>query len=190
MKNGKLFIISGTTGAGKNTVVSEYLKNSKIPFAKIITYTTRPPRKNETDSVDYHFVSENKFDELIAKNTFLEWARVHDHKYGSPQADINQALKQGKNVILIIDVQGALAIKKIMPEAVLVFITLENFEEIKKRFVKRQGQITPELKIRLESAQNELKLAKKYNYQIINFENKLSKTVAELDKIITTEIKN
>lgn len=187
MKSGKLFIISGTTGAGKNTIVSEFLKNTDLPFAKITTYTTRPPRPGEKQGVDYHFVTEEEFDDLIKQGVFLEWARVHNHKYGSPKKDVAKALTQGKNVILIIDVQGALVVKKLMPEAVLIFITLENFSEIENRFLKRHGQKTPELKTRLESAKKELKEIKKYDYTIINYTDKLPEAVKELEKIIKKE---
>lgn len=190
MKKGKLFIISGTTGAGKNTIVAKFLKNTKIPFAKIITYTTRPPRPGEKPDIDYHFVSEKKFNDLIKQGIFLEWAKVHNHKYGSPKKDILNALKQGINVILIIDVQGALAIKKSMPEAILIFITLENFSEIEKRFLKRHGQKTPELNIRLKSAQKELEQIDKYDYKIVNYANKVSDAVKNLKKIIKKEINN
>jgi len=188
MEPGKLFIISGTTGAGKNTIVAEFLKNTKIPFAKIITYTTRPPRPGETQGVDYHFVSENEFADLIKQGVFLEWAKVHDHKYGSPKKDVLKALEQGQNVILIIDVQGALAVKKSMPEAILIFITLENFSEIEKRFLKRHGQVTPELNIRLQSAKKELEQINKYDYKIINYTDQLPEAVNNLADIINKEI--
>lgn len=187
IKSGKLFIVSGTTGAGKNTVVDNFLKTTDQEFEKIITFTTRGRRPEEEPDRDYRFVSQKKFIELKNQGFFLEWARVHDHLYATPKNDVLAALVAGKNVILIIDVQGALNVKKILPQAILIFITLENFQEIEKRFIKRHGQITAELQIRLKSAEKELKLAKKYNYQIINKKNQLAQTVGRFARIIKAE---
>lgn len=179
-----IFIISGTTGAGKNTVVKAFLEKTDLPFVKIITYTTRPPRRHELNGRDYHFVTEEEFVRLRASGVFLEWAKVHKDYYGTPKKDVIDALKQGNNVMLIVDVQGAKHIKKIMPSAILIFITLENFAEIKKRFIKRHGHITPDLAIRLQSAQNELKEAAHYDYTIVNYAGRLDETVRKFEKII------
>lgn len=185
---GKLFILSGTTGAGKNSVLTLFLQQTTYTFTRVVTYTTREPRAGEVDGKDYHFVTDEKFDELIAQNFFLEWAHVHSSKYGTPQQAVMDILEHGEHVFLQIDVQGALEVKEKMPKTILIFIKAESLDIIRDRYIKRQGGIDPDFETRLASAKKELPLAEQYDYQIINKENKLSEAAAELTSIVDKEI--
>ncbi len=185
---GKIIIISGTTASGKTTVVQKFLEQTKLPFVKIVTSTTRKKRKGETDGIDYNFLTKKEFEKQIKEKKFLEWAQVHNNYYGTPLSSVQEELNKGNNVILIIDVQGALAVKEKLPEAILIFIKLENFEQIKERIIKRHNGIPKDLDTRLQSAKKELEVANLYNYQIINHENKIDNTVAELNDAINREI--
>jgi len=187
-KIGKIIIISGTTASGKTSVVEKYLENTNLPFARIITCTTRHKRPNEKNGKDYHFFTDEKFDQAIANDEFLEWAHVHKKRYGTPKKSVQEELAKGNNVILIIDVQGALNIKENNPEAILIFIKTENFDQIKERIISRENKIPDDLETRLESAKKELALANEYNYQIINKENKLDEAATELNEVINREL--
>lgn len=188
MTTGKLFIVSGTTGAGKNTILKEYLNITTHTFTRVITYTTREARENEVNGVDYHFVSDAEFDDLIKQNFFLEWAHVHSNRYGTPRPRVEEILKKSENVFLQIDVQGALTIKKQKPETVLIFVKTESMDIIRKRYIKRQGALDPDFEVRLQSAEKELPLADQYNYQIINKEDKIEEAVQDLQRIVDKEL--
>ncbi len=185
---GKIIVISGTTASGKTTVVEKFLEKTTLPFAKITTNTTRKKRKGEKNGIDYNFLSDKEFDKSIANNELLEWAHVHGQRYGSPKAAVDAELASGNNVILIIDVQGALDIKDQMPEAILIFIKTENFEQISERIIKRHDGAPQDLDTRLESAKKELALADQYNYQIINKEEKIDEAVEELNEVLNREL--
>ncbi len=180
----KLFVISGPSGAGKGTLVTKLLK--RLPDLHFsISLTTRKPRSGELPGIDYHFVSEEEFLKKIESNEFLEWAKVHDHYYGTLYEPIKRNLKAGKDVILEIDVQGALQVKKKVPDSILIFISPPSVEELKTRLQGRKTETGKAMEVRIQDALRELKQAKKYDYEVINDE--VDKATRELIKIIQSE---
>jgi len=166
-KRGILFVLSGPSGAGKGTL-------RKILFERIpdlhysVSWTTRPPRQNEIPQKDYVFVQDQVFRELVDQGKFLEWALVHDHYYGTPRDDMEQKLLQGKDVLLEIDVQGALAVKKSYPEAVLIFIMPPSREELLDRLAKRKSESLDQISLRIQNAEEEMAHCGEYDYCVIN----------------------
>ncbi|MBC7320379.1 guanylate kinase [bacterium] len=166
-KEGILFIISGPSGVGKGTVIKEVLK--LVPDINLsISYTTRPPRKNETNGKEYFFVSEEEFNRMIERGEFLEWARVHGNLYGTPKRYIEERLKNNEDVILEIDTQGARQVKKAFPNGVFIFILPPSIDELLKRLHKRGTEKEEEIQIRLNNAKEEFKEWEWYNYTVIN----------------------
>ena len=185
-KNGKLFVMSGPSGAGKGTLRERALDDIK-DLVYSISCTTRKPREGEIDGVQYRFITHEKFKEDIAKNLFLEYAHVHSDFYGTLKADVMKELEAGKSVLLEIDVQGALQVKEKMPEAILIFITPPSIEELEKRLRDRHTETEENLKLRLNNARKELELKDKYNYVIVNDD--LETASREIRDLITKLIK-
>lgn len=186
MSNGFLIIISGPSGVGKGTIIEEVRK--KIPELLFSTsVTTRPPRPNEKDGVQYHFITENEFKKGIAENRFLEWANVHGNYYGTPRSFIEENLTKGLEIILDIDVQGALSVKKIYPDAVYIFILPPDFDELKKRLTGRSTENSAAIAHRLKDAEEELRHLDAYPYHITN--DSLSQAVSKIIEIIRNERK-
>lgn len=178
---GSLIVVSAPSGAGKTTLCSAILKSfDRIAFS--ISYTTRKPRSGEVDGVDYYFVSEEKFKEMIERGEFAEWAIVHGNYYGTSRRIIDDLMERNIDVLLDIDVQGAKQIKALYPEAVLVFIMPPSFEELKKRLYTRGAE---NLELRLSRAIEEMKEYSFYNYVIIN--DNLERAISDLKAIITSE---
>ena len=181
MKKGRLFVLSGPSGVGKGTLREHALDN--IPSLKYsISCTTRNPRNGETDGVEYRFISHEKFQNYIKQNLFLEYAHVHSDFYGTLKQDVVDELNSGNDVLLEIDVQGALQVREKMPEAVLIFIAPPSVGELEKRLRGRHSESEEALQIRLKNALNELKLKNQYNFIIINDD--LKTASEELRKII------
>jgi guanylate kinase len=167
-KHGTLFIISAPSGAGKTTLVEKVIKACPN-VVRSVSMTTRQSRNNEVSGRDYIFVSREKFKTLIKQNGFLEYAQVFNNYYGSPKKFIEALLKQHKDVILTIDVQGAMKIRKLMgAKPVFIFILPPKFADLKKRLLKRKTDSAQEIANRLKVAKEELKYLKYYDYQIIN----------------------
>jgi len=181
-----LIVLSGFSGAGKDTLL-ERLRNSGLPFYFSVSATTRAPRPGEKEGYDYHFVSKEKFQEMINTRQLLEWASVYGNFYGRPKEPIRQALEQGKDVIVRIDVQGAAAYKKLLPQAVLVFLGTVSLEELEKRLRKRRTESAAELELRLKTAAEEMDQLDIFDYVIINRENEIEKMVADVKAIIAAE---
>ena len=180
-KTGRLFVLSGPSGVGKGTLRENALKN--IPNLKYsISCTTRSPRNGETDGVEYRFVSHEKFQDDIKQNLFLEYAHVHSDFYGTLKQDVINELNSGNDVLLEIDVQGALQVREKMPDAVLIFIAPPSVEELEKRLRNRHTESEEALNIRLNNALKELDLKDKYDFIIINDD--LKTASEELRKII------
>lgn len=179
-----VFIISGPSGVGKNAIERK-LRQDIPSLERIVTYTTRSKRPGDVHGAEYFFVTDEQFETMKKNDEFLEWAKVHNHYYGTPRRSVESKLKQGKDILLIIDVQGALNIKKVLPEATLIFIKPERFDFLEKHILKRKAHMSPEDKqIRLATAKQEIELAEQYDYQVINKENKLDEAVEEVKKII------
>jgi guanylate kinase len=178
---GRLFIISGPSGAGKSTILSAILK--KRPQLRYsISFTTRLPRGDEEDGVDYHFVSEALFRQKIDKGEFAEWAEVHGHLYGTSATFVEEVLARGLDVLFDIDVQGAKRLSEKYPEAISVFVTPPSMEALEKRILKR-GVDSPEAAMRrLKNAEAEVAQAHNYDHVLVNDD--LTQTVLDLESII------
>lgn len=166
-KEGILFIVSGPSGVGKGTVINEALR--LVPDINLsISYTTRPPRKNETNGKEYFFVSEEEFNSMIERGEFLECAKVHGNLYGTPKRYIEEKLKNNEDVILEIDTQGARQVKRAFPNGIFIFILPPSIDELLKRLYKRGTEEEEEIQIRLKNAKEEFKEWKWYDYTVIN----------------------
>jgi guanylate kinase len=166
-KQGKLFIISAPSGAGKTTL-EKMLLESELGLVKSVSATTRKPRPDEKNGKDYIFLSKEEFIKERDEGKFLEWAEVFGNLYGTPKSKVVSTLEEGKNVVLSIDVQGAGQIKKIFPEAVLIFIKTANLDVLRERLEKRLTDSENEIDNRLEVAKDELSKLNMYDYTIIN----------------------
>ncbi|MBR2207302.1 MAG: guanylate kinase [Synergistaceae bacterium] len=166
-KPGKLFVISGPSGAGKGTLRERALDDIK-DLVYSISCTTRKPREGEFDGVQYRFITHEKFKEDIEKNLFLEYAHVHADFYGTLKADVMKELEAGKSVLLEIDVQGALQVREKISDSILIFIAPPSIEELEKRLRDRHTETEENLKLRLNNARKELELKDKYDYVVIN----------------------
>jgi len=182
-KKSKLFIITGTSAVGKTTVAQGVLKKCHN-LVHSITFTSRAMRGKEKNGRDYHFISKEEFKKKIKKSDFLEWANNYGNLYGTDKNEITKFLKQGKNVLVVIDIKGALNIKKKWPKAVTIFILPESFEQLKKRFFKRHDTAKTDIQKRLNIAKWELSKAPKCDYRVVNRENKVDLAIKEVCKII------
>lgn len=166
MSKGKLFIISAPAGTGKTTLVN-MLTDEFPSVVRSVTCTTRAPRPNEKNGIDYYFLTEDEFQKKLATGDFLEHATVFGNHYGTSKELVEKELSQGKNVILIIDVQGAHQLRGKL-DATFIFISPPNLEELKKRLVGRGTENTASLEKRLASARHELEMISHYDYHVVN----------------------
>lgn len=181
---GKLFIVSGPSGVGKNTLLNSVILTEKnVQYS--VSATSRPMRPGEVDGKSYYFVSREEFERLIADDALLEYAEYVGNYYGTPLAPIREAIENGIDIVMDVEVVGALKIKKRVPEAVLVFVTAPSFDVIRKRLIQR-GDVSPRLmEERLERAKWECLQAEQYDYIVVNDE--LSCASAELKAIMMAE---
>jgi len=164
---GKLFVISGSSGVGKGTIINEFLK--KHPDFKLsISCTTRNKRDGEENGVNYFFLSKEEFNICINNNEFLEWAEFSGNFYGTKKSFVEKCLNNGENLILEIDTKGALNVKKLMPEATLIFIAPPSFEELEARLRGRHTETEEAIQKRLASIKLEIENSKNYDYTVIN----------------------
>jgi len=181
---GVLYVISGPSGVGKSTIIKEVLKRfDDVTFS--ISYTTRPRRPDEENGVDYFFVNERTFKRLIKRGEFLEWALVHGYYYGTSKSQVEENLSRGRHVLLDIDVQGALKVMDIYPDAVFIFIAPPTFSDLKTRLMMRKTETEEEMQKRLEDAKWELSNAHKFEYLIVNKE--ITRSIKNLEAIIVAE---
>lgn len=177
----KLLVISGSSGVGKGTVIKSLLE--KCPDLNLsISCTTRNKREGEVHGVNYFYLTQEEFDNAVAKDEFLEWARFSGNCYGTKKSYIEECLANQKNVLLEIDTQGALQIKEKMPEALLIFIAPPSFEELEARLRGRHTETEEAIQKRLECVKSELENSKRYDYVIIN--DKVENAVEKILKII------
>jgi guanylate kinase len=181
-----LIVLSGLSGVGKDTVL-EGLVKSKLPLAISVSATTRARRTNEVDGVNYRFISKAEFQKLIDNGELLEWANVYGNLYGIPKEPVRKSLKNGKDVIVKIDVQGAATIRKICPQAVLIFLVTPYMEELEKRLKQRRTETAAELELRLKTAAEELQQIKMFDYVVVNRPGEIEKAVADIQAIIAAE---
>lgn len=183
-KKGKLVVISGPSGAGKSTICRQMLK--RMDAALSVSATTRERSSQETDGVDYRFISRDDFLGRVKRNEFLEYAEVFGNLYGTPRDTVERMLDDGKTVILEIDVQGGRQVRQNYPEVVLIFIVPPNIDELVKRLSGRARDTAEAAKKRLEAAQREIAEAKEfYEYTVVNDD--LEKAINEVINIIENE---
>ena len=186
VKRPLLIVLSGPSGVGKDAVL-HYLKKSSPSFKFVTTMTTRPRRHNEKDNVDYHFVSQDEFEKLLKNNELLESANVYGNWYGPPKEPIRQALKQGYDVMVKVDVQGAATIKKLAPQAVFIFLMPPSIDELAVRLKQRYTESPESLALRLYACEHELQQISSFDYVVINHRNQIETAVNEIKAIITAE---
>lgn len=180
----KLFVISGSSGVGKGTVIKGFLEKNP-DFKLSISYTTRAKRESEINGVNYFFVSKEEFLQGVTNDEFLEWAEFSENYYGTKKSFVQKCLSEGKNLILEIETQGALQIKEKMPEAVLIFIAPPSYQDLEFRLRNRQTESEEAIQKRLDFVKMEIKNSQHYDYKIVNDE--LDDAIIELERIIKTE---
>ena len=181
-----MIVISGPSGAGKDSVIRR-MKKRGLPFHFVITATSRTPRGDEIHGRDYLFVSRSRFEQMIRKDELLEHAIVYNEYKGIPKLQVRRALASGKDVVLRVDVQGAATIRKIEPQAVLIFLTTKNKKELVGRLNKRRSETSESMATRMKKVHAELKCAGNFDYVVVNENGKLNKTVEAIISIIDTE---
>ena len=181
-----LIVISGPSGVGKDTVVQR-MQERGMPFHFVVTANTRPKRDNEVHGKDYFFVSKDEFARMIEQNELIEYAVVYGDYKGIPKQQVREALATGKDVIMRLDVQGAETVRKLAPEALLIFITTESEDELVGRLKARKTETSDELALRIATARKELQRVEAFDYVIINHDYKLDETVDTVRAIIEAE---
>ncbi len=171
-RKGRLFVISASSGTGKTTLAKRLFQEDKN-LVQSVSYTTRPPRPNEVQGKDYFFVSNNEFQSIRRKKGFLEWANVFGRYYGTPKHQVEEHVKSGRDVLLLIDVQGARQVKKTKPDAVFIFVTPPSKKELMRRLIRRGTESRKEINRRYKVATTELKELNELelcDYRIVNRE--------------------
>jgi guanylate kinase len=181
-----LVVLSGPSGAGKDAVLTR-MKKRGYPAEFITTVTTRPKRTQEKDGVDYNFVSAERFQEMLKNNQFLEHANVYGNWYGVPREPVKQALEAGRDTIVKVDTQGAATIKRLVPQAVFIFMVPPSMEELTARLKRRQTESDFENELRLKTAQKEMEQLPLFDYLVVNQQDKINLAVSAIEAIITAE---
>lgn len=183
-KQGLLIVLSGPSGSGKNTVCDE-VKKKNFNIWESISMTSRKPRKGEVDGKSYYFVSAEEFEKNIKEDNMLEYAEFAGNYYGTPRKSVQKHLDNGEDVILVIEIQGALQIKKKIPHALFVFLLPPSMRELKRRLVERKTESSEKIMERFETAYKEINELSKYNYVIVNDD--IKSAALKLDSIIRAE---
>ena len=183
-RRGLLIVVSGPSGAGKVTICENLLRTKEYIHPSVST-TTRKPRTGEVPGVDYNYISKEEFEKKIENDDFLEYAQVYDNYYGTPREFVIEKLAKGEDVLLEIDIQGALQVRNKFPEGVFVFILPPSMKELKNRIINRGSETKESLEKRFTSAFKEIKFLKKYDYFIVN--DKVKKATDTLVSIIEAE---
>ena len=183
-KQGLLIVISGPSGCGKDSIIKELLKIRKNIWVSI-SCTSREARGNEKDGIDYYFLSKSKFENEIKKDEFLEYAEYSGNYYGTPKKYIKEHLEKGEDVILIIEIQGALQIKEKLDETVFIFIMPPTMKELKRRLINRKTDSLDKIEKRFKRAYEEINEIPKYNYVVVNDD--LDKAIKKVDAILEAE---
>jgi guanylate kinase len=181
-----LLVISGPSGAGKDTVLTR-LKNAVPNGEFVTTLTTRGKRPKEKENINYHFVSLEIFEKMKKENALLESANVYGNWYGVPKEPVNLALKQGKDVIVKVDVQGVANIKKLAPQAIFIFIVPPSMEELTSRLKLRRTESAFDIALRLKTAEEEMKQMSLFDYVVVNRQGEVDLAVSVIEAIITAE---
>jgi guanylate kinase len=183
-RRGSLFVVSAPSGAGKTTLCRE-MRQRLNDLAYSVSVTTRPPRPGEIDGTDFHFVGEPQFRAMLAGGEMAEWATVHGNLYGTPASPLEAALREGRDVLLDIDTQGAAQLRARYPEAVLIFIVAPSMADLEQRLRERRSDAGSAIATRLERARLEVPLWRRYDYLIVNRD--VKEAVEQLASIIQAE---
>ena len=181
-----LIVLSGPSGVGKDAALNA-LKLLERPWHFVVTATTRPQRPGEQDGIDYIFLETAAFLEMKEQDELLECAQVYGNWYGVPRSQVSQGLKEGKDVILKVDVQGADTVRKLATEALFIFMVPGSFDELRDRLTQRMTERPSEIDLRLSIAWSELGRVAEYDYRVVNRDDQLEQVIAEIDAIITAE---
>lgn len=183
-QQGMMIVLSGPSGAGKGTLKNEYMKrHNNAVFS--VSMTTRSPRPGEIEGADYYFTNQETFQVMLAKDGFLEWAQVHGEYYGTPKQFALNTLSENKDIVLDIDVQGALQVKQSYPKALMIFIIPPSMEILEQRLRRRGTETEEKIQRRLANAKKELSLMNQYDYVVIN--TTVEEAYQKLNAIITAE---
>ncbi|MCS6910926.1 MAG: guanylate kinase [Anaerolineales bacterium] len=181
-----LIVISGPSGVGKDTVLQR-MKERRMPFHFVVTATTRPPRPGEVHGRDYFFISRDEFAEMIEKDELFEWAHVYNDYKGIPKQQVREALASGRDVIMRLDVQGAATVRRLAPEAVLIFLSPGSEAELVRRLSERKTETPEGLKLRIATARREMERMNEFDYCVVNRDMALEATVDQIIAIIAAE---
>ena len=181
-----LIVISGPSGVGKDSVIEE-MKARGLPFHFVVTATTRPRRPDEIEGEDYFFVSQKRFKEMIQNGELLEYALVYNDYKGVPKEQVLQALASGKDVVMRLDVQGAKTVQSLCPNAILIFLSTRDEQELLERLKARRSETPENLKLRIETARKEFQQVESFDYYVINPKNHLDHAVDDILSIIRSE---
>ncbi len=181
-----VIVISGPSGVGKDTTIAR-IKQSGVKFHHVTTVTTRDKRREETDGSDYFFISKDEFKERIGKDEFLEYAEVYGNYYGVPKSQVRQGLNGNIDVLIKVDVQGAITLKKKIPDAVFIFLLPPSAEDLHQRIRERKADKEKDVGLRMRMLTEELKSLSIFDYAVVNHNNDLDETVTTVKAIITAE---
>ena len=181
-----LFVLSGPSGVGKDAVL-EGLRESERAVYFAVTATTRSQRTGETDGKDYCFITKSEFEQMIEQNELLEWANVYGNYYGVPRDKLKKALLDGMDAVVKVDVQGAATIKRIAPDAVLIFIAAPSMDELEQRLIRRKTESGVDLELRTMAARIEMESLPLFDYMVINYDDQVGLAVSQIRSIITAE---
>ena len=181
-----IIVLSGPSGAGKDAVLAR-MRESGYPLEYVTTVTTRPQRANERDNVDYHFISTEMFQKMIENKELLEWANVYGNMYGVPKQPVKQALDKGQDIMVKVDIQGAATIKKLLPQALLIFLMPSSIEDLTLRLKQRHTESPFNLALRLKTAEEEIKQLPLFDYLVVNKQGEIDLAVSRIKAIITAE---
>jgi guanylate kinase len=181
-----LVVISGPSGAGKDALIDR-MKEQGMPFHFVVTATTRPKRPDEVEEVDYIFVSVSEFAEMIERQELLEYAIVYGDYKGIPKQQVRDALSSGKDVVMRVDVQGAATVRRLAPEAVLIFLTAPSEEELVTRLHSRKTESPGQLRIRVATSRQEMTRLREFDYVVVNHQDRLDDAVTDVECIIKSE---
>jgi guanylate kinase len=184
--NPLLIVLSGPSGVGKVAVLNG-MKRRRYPVYYSVTATTRPRREREREGVDYHFVSRADFENMIERNELLEWANVYGNLYGVPKRQIQEAMSRGQDAVVKVDVQGAAAIKKIVPQAVFIFLAPPSMSDLENRLRQRKTESGVDLELRMRAAQEEMKQLFIFDYIVVNHKDGIEAAISQIEAIIATE---
>jgi guanylate kinase len=179
-------VVSGPSGVGKDTILNR-LKDWQYPFKFITTNTTRRRRENEQEGVDYHFVTIDEFQDLLKNDGLLESANVYGNWYGVPKQPVKEALNQGLDTVIKVDIQGAANIKKILPEAVFIFIMPPTAEELASRLTRRSTESNADLSVRLKTAESEIQQIEDFDYVVTNPSDNIDRAIKDILAIVSAE---